>query len=149
MNFSEPDLTQHPPRSARVKLGGYVIFPRVIDKARAALSGKLGEYSYGFPLDMYFFRFVGVEPEDLKKRVAEGGSDFDFLEWVEMNSPHAPSEMEKRTWTEWMENRPPGDLDYRSRFNRIHEDLAPKRKDIYTTFDLLDLDDFALFGGCP
>ena len=42
--MNTPDLTQRPPRSARVKLGGYVILPRVLDVGRAHLAGKAGEY---------------------------------------------------------------------------------------------------------
>lgn len=42
-----PDLTQRPPRRARVKLGGYVILPRILDAGRAHLAGKAGEYRCG------------------------------------------------------------------------------------------------------
>jgi hypothetical protein len=45
--MNTPDLTQRPPRSARVKLGGYVILPRISDVGRAHLAGKAGEYKYG------------------------------------------------------------------------------------------------------
>jgi hypothetical protein len=38
------DLTQRPPRSFRVRLGGFVILARMIDKGRATLSKKNGEY---------------------------------------------------------------------------------------------------------
>ncbi len=38
------DLTQRPPRSPRVRLGGYAILPRLLDKCRALLAGKVGEY---------------------------------------------------------------------------------------------------------
>ena len=31
---STPDLRQRPPRSPRVRLGGYVILPRMLDKGR-------------------------------------------------------------------------------------------------------------------
>lgn len=41
---SAPDLTQRPPRSPRVRLGGYAMLPRLLDKARASLTGKTGEY---------------------------------------------------------------------------------------------------------
>ena len=36
LNLSAPNLTRHPPRSPRTRLGGYVHLPRLIDKARAA-----------------------------------------------------------------------------------------------------------------
>jgi Domain of unknown function (DUF5069) len=37
-----PNLTQRPPRSPRVRLGGYVILPRILDKGRATLAGNAG-----------------------------------------------------------------------------------------------------------
>jgi len=37
------NLTQRPPRSARVRLGGYVILPRMLDKCRAELESHNGD----------------------------------------------------------------------------------------------------------
>ena len=42
--MNAPNLTQHPPRSPRVRLGGYTILPRLLDKARAVIAGTAGEY---------------------------------------------------------------------------------------------------------
>lgn len=42
------DLTKRPPRSPRVRLGGYVLLPRLLDKCRAELGGNAGEYHYNF-----------------------------------------------------------------------------------------------------
>jgi hypothetical protein len=42
------DLTQRPPRSFHVRLGGLVILPRMLDKGRATLTKKNGEYNYKF-----------------------------------------------------------------------------------------------------
>src|SRR5512135_190240 len=49
-----PDLTKRPPRSPRVRLGGYVILPRMLDKGRAAVAGTPGEYHYNCPMDQGF-----------------------------------------------------------------------------------------------
>ena len=49
-----PDLTQRPPRSPRVRLGGYAILPRMLDKGRATIAGKNGEYHYNCPMDKRF-----------------------------------------------------------------------------------------------
>lgn len=43
---SAPNLTQRPPRSPRVRLGGYVILARILDKGRAGLASLAGEYKY-------------------------------------------------------------------------------------------------------
>ena len=39
MAYNPYDLTLHPPRSPRCRLGGLVILPRMLDKARATLEG--------------------------------------------------------------------------------------------------------------
>ena len=44
MNYSTPDLSQHPPRSPRTRLGGYAHLPRLLDKARAH-AATLGDRS--------------------------------------------------------------------------------------------------------
>jgi Domain of unknown function (DUF5069) len=75
MPLNTPDLTQFPPRSPRVRLGGYVILPRCLDKGRATLAGKNGEYHYACPLDQRFLEFVGIDPEALKKELATGKGD--------------------------------------------------------------------------
>ena len=72
MNYHTPALTQHPPRSPRVRLGGYVILPRCLDKGRATIAGKNGEYHFACPLDTRFLEFVGIDPEELKKELAAG-----------------------------------------------------------------------------
>jgi hypothetical protein len=48
-----PNLTERPPRSPRVRLGGYVILARMLDKGRATLAGNAGEYEYNRPMDKH------------------------------------------------------------------------------------------------
>src|SRR6188768_3415524 len=91
-----PDLTQRPPRSPRVRLGGYVLLPRILDKGRAALAGKLGAYHFaGKGMDRHFFNFVGLDHEALKAELAKGGSDSDLLAWIQTNArtPRQPWEI--------------------------------------------------------
>src|SRR5581483_669085 len=87
-----PDLTKRPPRSPRVKLGGYVILPRLLDKCRATIAGKPGEYHYACPVDQRFLGFVGIDPEALKNEVATGKGDGDILEWINANAKHPRTE---------------------------------------------------------
>ena len=68
-NNNLPDLTQRPPRSPRARLGGYAILPRMLDKGRATIEGKNGEYNYACPLDQRFVEFAGIDEEDLKKQL--------------------------------------------------------------------------------
>ena len=144
---ASPDLTLHPPRSPRVRLGGYVILPRILDKCRATLAGKNGEYSYNCPLDRYFLKFAGVDPEALQKQVAAGFGDGAILAWVEKNQTHPRSGQEIDAWSDFMNRRAPASIEQRERMNQYQSGAARDREDISTWFDVLDLDDFASFGG--
>jgi Domain of unknown function (DUF5069) len=146
-NNNLPDLTQRPPRSAHARLGGYVTLPRCLDKGRAALAGKNGEYHYACPLDQRFLDFVGIDSEALKKELATGKGDGEILEWIEKNAKHKRTELEIDTWSGWAAKRVPTDTESRGYFNDLHQKAAPKREDVATWFDLLDLDDYVSFGG--
>jgi hypothetical protein len=147
MNLSAPDLTQHPPRSPRVRLGGYVILPRLLDKCRATLAGKSGEYHFACPLDKRWFRFTGIDVDALKAEVAKGRSDGELLEWISKAAKPHRSSPEIEQWSEWQARRCPMDVEGRQFFQEIHQKYGPAREDIATWFDLLDLDDYVSFGG--
>ena len=142
-----PDLTRSAPRSPRVRLGGYILLPRVLDKCRAALLKKNGEYNYNCPLDQYFLKFAGVNPIALKKQVAKGLGDGEILRWIEKNQKHRRSGQEIEAWSDFMNRRAPASIDQRERLNSYQKTANAKREDISTWFDVLDLDDFASFGG--
>jgi hypothetical protein len=149
MPLNNPDLTQYPPRSPRVRLGGYVVLPRCLDKGRATIAGKNGEYHYACPMDQRFLDFVGVNPEDLKKELAAGKSDSEILEWIEKNARFRRAPNEIAAWSAYVEQRTPGDPETRDYFNDVCKKAAPQREDIFTFFDMLDVDDYASFGGKP
>jgi hypothetical protein len=145
MSLHTPDLTKFPPRSPRVRLGGYVILPRMLDKGRATLAGKNGEYHFACPLDQRFLEFTGIDPEALKKEL--GKSDGEVLEWIEKHAKHKRTAPEIIAWSNWQENRVPDNTEGREYLNEIHKKGAPKREDIATWFEVLDMDDFVSFGG--
>ena len=147
MTRNSLDLTERPPRSPRVRLGGYVILPRMLDKGRATLIGKHGEYKFACPLDQRFLQFAGVDPEQLKKELAAGKGDGEILEWIQAHGSKKPGEAEIVAWSAYQEQRGPSDLEARQFFHEVHGKVAPKREDIATWFDLLDLDDYVSFGG--
>ena len=147
MNLHAPDLTQHPPRSPRVRLGGYAILPRCLDKGRAEIAGKNGEYHFACPLDERFLNFAGVDPAALKQELAKGKGDAEILEWIEANAKHKRTDVEIAAFTAYAEQRSTGDTESRGYFNDIHAKAAKKREDIVTWFDLLDLDDYVSYGG--
>jgi len=141
------DLTQRPPRSARTRLGGYVILPRMLDKGRAAIARKNGEYHYACPMDERLLEFVGIKAEALKKQLATGKGDGEILAWIQKNAKNKPTETEIAAWSSHAEQRAPSDAESRQYFNELHTKAAQKREDIVTWFDLLDLDDYVSFGG--
>ena len=147
MAIQAVDLTQHPPRSPCVRLGGYVILPRMLDKGRAAINNKAGEYHFNCPLDQRFLTFVGIKAEPLKKQLAQGKGDGEILAWIETNAKFKRSPVEIAAWSAFSEQRGPADLETRKYFSEMQAAVAPKREDLGTWFDLLDVDDFVSFGG--
>ena len=145
MSPHTPDLTKQPPRSPRVRLGGYVILPRMLDKGRAEIAGQNGEYHYACPLDQRFLEFAGIDPDKLKKELGKG--DGAILEWIQKNAKHKHNDAEIAAWSAFAEQRVPQDVETRAYFNEQVSKIAPKREDIATFFDWLDLDDYVSFGG--
>lgn len=147
ISYSQPDLSQHPPRSPRAKLGGFVHLPRLLDKARAKVGGKLGDYVFPCPLDKRFFDFVGIAPEALLEQVQAGKNDSEMLAWVLSKASPAKTPWEIDAWSTWLSTLAPGDAARHQSFAEAITQLAPAREDIKTTFDRLDMDDYVSFGG--
>ncbi|MEO7598431.1 MAG: DUF5069 domain-containing protein [Opitutus sp.] len=149
MSFSAPDLTQRPPRSLRVRLGGYVMLPRILDKARASVAGLLGDYLYkGTGMDRHFLSFTGIDHEALKAEVAGGAGDGDMLAWIQANAKHPRAPWEIAQWSEYHSKRgPDSDTETWTDFGASVAKFSMTREDVVTWFDLLDLDDHCTFGG--
>ena len=141
------DLTQRPPRSPRARLGGYALLPRMLDKGRAELAGKNGEYHYDCPLDQRILGFLGIDAAALKAELATGKGDGEILEWITANQKHPRADWEIAQWTAHRETTAPTDVETRAYFNGLHTAAGAKREDIATWADLLDLDDYVSFGG--
>ncbi|MBL9172040.1 MAG: DUF5069 domain-containing protein [Verrucomicrobiales bacterium] len=144
---SAPDLTQRPPRSPRVRLGGYAMLPRVLDKARASLQGRAGDYKFGNPMDRQFLAFTGISQDALLERVKSGAGDWDILRWVNEQATPARAPYEIRAWSAWLETMPIGDAEDFEWFTAQVRRLNPERADLHTVMDYLDADDHASFGG--
>jgi hypothetical protein len=146
--IAHTDLTQRPPRSMRSRLGGFVLLPRILDKGRAKLAGKNGEYNYNSPTDQHLARFLGLDLEALLNELATGKADGEILEWVQAHAkiPRDPWEIE--AWSAYMEKRgPDSDAETLSGLAEYVGQHSKTREDIKTWFDALDLDDFVSFGG--
>ena len=146
--LSYTDLTQRPPRSYLVRLGGFVGLPRMLDKGRAMLAKKNGEYNYNSYTDQHLVRFLGFDPEALLKELATGKGDGEILAWVVANSktPRTPWEVE--AWSAYLDKLGPDssteDLEGFAKYVGQHSET---REDIRGWFDALDLDDYVSFGG--
>jgi hypothetical protein len=96
------DLTREAPRSPRLRLGGYAIMARMIDKGRAAINGTNGEYHFDCPVDNMLFGFKAVKGDEVRSLLASGASDDDVLKWF--NAHGAPkTDAEIKAWSAGVE----------------------------------------------
>jgi hypothetical protein len=147
--FRAPDLTQRPPRSPRQRLGGFVILPRTLDKGRAKLAGKIGEYHWACPVDKRFLNFVGIEADALLQQLEAGKGDGEILAWLHENARHPRTGWEIAAWSDFQERKTADSAKSKERAARQLAAINPERNDIVSGFDLLDLDDHVTFGGKP
>lgn len=145
LNYSAPDLTQHPPRSVRVRLGGYAHLPRLLDKARAVIGSRNAGYHYNCPLDRQFFSFTGIDHEKFLAEVKQGRSDTEMIAWVRANTTRLPHEV--YAWSQWLEQHGPGGAGGHEWVAETIKANAGDRDDVRSFADLLDLDDYVSFGG--
>ena len=84
------DLTKESPRSPRIRVGGYAILGRTLDKCRALVAGNIGEYHFDCPLDNFFFSFAEISADEFKNCVAAGASDEEVAKWIEHKAKQRP-----------------------------------------------------------
>ena len=95
-NVTGKDLTKEAPRSPRIRVGGYAILGRTIDKCRAQVAGNIDEYHFDCPLDNTLFGFKGVKGNDFKAQIENGASDQQMAEWLDQNGEKKTPEEIKR-----------------------------------------------------
>lgn len=84
------DLRSEPPRRWTEQLGGLYWLPRLIDKARAALAGTLGDYLYGqSPMDHGLLRALGLSHREFAVLVKDAGDDEGVLAALRARDPAA------------------------------------------------------------
>src|SRR5467141_650981 len=101
-NVTGKDLTKEAPRSPRIRVGGYAILGRTIDKCRALVAGNIGVYHFDCPLDNMLFGFKGVTGDDFKAQIQQGASDQEMVEWLNTSCEEKAPEEIKR-WAEEVE----------------------------------------------
>jgi hypothetical protein len=134
------DLTREAPRSPRIRVGGYAILGRTIDKCRAHIVGNIGEYHFDCPLDRMLFEFKGVKGEDFRAQIEQGASDEEIIEWLDQSGEQkTPAQI--RRWSEKVEaGSLHDDLEKREFFVEACRKLGldPAKT---TTFEWLEVDD--------
>ena len=134
------DLTKQAPRSPRIRVGGYAILGRTLDKCRALVAGNIGEYHFDCPLDNMLFGFKGVKRKDFKAQIEQGAGDQEMVEWLnQRGEKKTPAQINR--WSEKVEA------------SSLHDDLEKREFFIEqtrklgldpattTTFDWLEVDD--------
>ncbi len=99
------DLRETPPRRWSEELGGIRWLPRIIDKARAAMNGTLGDYLYGqSPMDRGLLLALGVTYKEFTAIVRRSdGDDEKVLESLQARSSDG-MELARR-WSERLPRR--------------------------------------------
>jgi hypothetical protein len=141
---SGKDLTKEAPRSPHVRLGGFVILPRTIDKCRALLWGNIGDYHFDCPLDKTLFDWKGIVGDNFKEFSKTGATDEEIAEWVKKNGI-LKTEDEIATWATEQEAN-----NYSTRSQEKKKWLSESAVKLglspdATLFDYLDADDKASF----
>jgi uncharacterized protein DUF5069 len=134
------DLRREAPRSPRIRVGGYAILGRTIDKCRALVAGDIGEYHFDCPLDNMLFGFKGVKGDDFKAQIEQGAGDEEIVEWLNQTGEKKTPAGIKR-WSEKVEaSSLYDDLEKHDYFVQETRKLGldPEKT---TTFDWLEIDD--------
>src|ERR1700722_3270876 len=93
------DLTKEPPRSPRVRIGGYALLARMADKGRATINGTAGGYHFDCPLDNMLFGFKGVKGAEVKPLLESGKSNEEIAKWLDTHgTPKTPAEV--KAWSD-------------------------------------------------
>src|SRR5690349_757048 len=100
------NLAKEPPHSPRVRVAGFVIVNRAIDKCRASMAGTLGEYLYNGPLDNLLFTFKGITSAEFQTAV-RGSTHYEEVgAWLLANgTPKTAAEIE--SWSDETETANP------------------------------------------
>ncbi|MEP6602580.1 MAG: DUF5069 domain-containing protein [Spartobacteria bacterium] len=142
-NVTGKDLSKEAPRSPRIRLGGYAILGRTIDKCRALIAGNIGDYHFDCPLDNMLFGFKGVKAPEFKAQIENGASDQQMAEWLDQSGEKKTADEVKR-WSEEVEATDP--YNNPERRDWFVEQVKPLGLDPAKTtlFEWLEADDKAL-----
>ncbi len=135
------DLTKDVPRSPYEKLGGIVFLPRAIDKGRADLDGKLGDYLSRSGFSIVLLDFLGLSVDGFLAALRERETDAQVWEWVAANMT-ARSAGEIEEFNRAFIDHTPQNAAEREWYKSFLAEIGQShRTDISRQFDRLDLDE--------
>ena len=70
------------PRSPHDQLGGYALAARALDKCRATLVGRQGDYFSNCSVDQRWLKFAELEYDAFRSLVASGATDEEVAGWI-------------------------------------------------------------------
>lgn len=133
------DLTREYPRGPREQLDGMMLLPRAIDKARAQLEGRLGEYVYyGCRFNLRLFNTLGVTEDEFLDAVRRSPDDDAVLEWI--RDYVRPERAQIERMNDWVLHNEPAP-DERERFCDELEKVDPGNDSVTTWTGLIDLEE--------
>ncbi len=135
-----------PLRSPFAPTRGLYVFARIVDKIRLAESGGLPSgYNLGVipgkrTFDDRLCRFLGVDFDDFRRRVLEGGTDEEVLDWC-FEHGCRPDEEKIEVWNGFMSKRGWRDNGSDVLAAQKRDSGLADRDDVQTFFDLIDADE--------
>lgn len=131
------------PRSPKDEIDGLIYFPRMLDKIRLHLDGKLhADYhdNMGKALDQYTCDLLQVDYVELAEKVLDGADDKEVLEWAYNTGCKAESP-QKDWWCSYVRNL--GFNDHLSDVlaQRISDAGFSDRADLNSFLDFIDAEE--------
>jgi gluconokinase len=136
-------MDEFPLRSPSEKVGGLFYFARMLDKIRLHAKGGLpSDYhaNLGTGFDEKCVKFLRVDYAGLVKRVNQGGTDAEILDWC-FTSGRKPTSDDIYVWNEFMRKRGWDDEVSDMVVRRKAEAGMTDRSDIQTSFQFIDADE--------
>ena len=133
------NLVESIPRSPKIKIKGLVMLARMIDKARAYNSNKLGEYIFPCPIDKIILEFLGTNHKKFAYKT-QNLSDKEIASWIEEKCLHRSRDDIERI-NKIILDRKPDTPESLNRFNAIRNKINPFAKDVTTWVELIELEE--------
>ena len=130
------------PRSPRATLAGYVLAARAVDKCRAVLAGRQGEYHSNCPLDQRWLKFAEIDYNAYRAFVATGATDDEVTAWIDDHAKKR-SRAEIIAWNNKERDLRLSDLsiELQEYMEDYIKKYVPRNRVVYHWYDVYDLEE--------